>query len=108
MREGFHGAGLNNGRELRLFIVGEVSGGAVEPELADVRRIDLIVPRFLQFVGNEVLQFGAEDRAVGSPEHHAGSDRFIDVKEFEFAAEFAVIAGAGLFKAFKIFGQFFL
>ena len=54
------------------------------------------------------MQFGAEDRAVGSPKHHTGSDGIIDVKEFKFAAEFAVIAGAGLLEAFKVFRELFL
>ena len=84
-----------------------MTGGAVEAELADVGRVDLIVSSLAQFVGYEVLQFSTENSPVGSPEDHAGANGFIDMEELEFFAEFSVISCARLLHAFEVFCQFF-
>jgi len=49
-----------------------------------------------QLVADEVLQLLADDRAVGRPEDEALADVFVDVEEFQFLAELAVVAGLGL------------
>jgi hypothetical protein len=95
-------------RELRVLVVGEVAGGLVELELADVRREDLRVALLAQFAADEGLQFLADDGAVGRPEDQALADVLVDVEQLQFAAELAVVAELGLLELLEVVGEFFL
>ena len=95
-------------RELRIFVVGEMAGGLVELELADVWREDLRVALLAELAADEVLQLLADDRAVGRPEDEALADVFVDVEKLQFLAEFAVVAGLGLLGALEVLREFFL
>ena len=87
---------LDHRGELGLLVVGEVAGGLVELELADVRREDLRVALLAQLLADEVLQLLADDRAVGGPEDQALADVLVDDEELQVAAELAVVALLGL------------
>ena len=52
---------LDNRSELAFFVVREMSAGFVERELANVRRKDLAISLFAQFLANKVLQFLTND-----------------------------------------------
>ena len=95
----------DDGRVLAFLVVGEVAGGAVEVELADVGGEDLVVAAFGEVFGDEGLELLADDGAFGHPEDEALTDVFVDVEEVEFAAEFAVVAGLGLFELFEVLAQ---
>ena len=68
----------------------------------------MIVAAFLEFVGNEVLQFGAHDSAVGAPKDQTGADGIVDMKELEFLAKLAVVSCASLLKLGHVICQFIL
>src|ERR1700722_19953675 len=60
---------LHDGRILRFLVVGKMAAGAIEADLADVWREDLVVALAGQLAADEILQFLADDRAVGRPEN---------------------------------------
>jgi hypothetical protein len=64
--ESVEGFALDDGRELRVFVIGEVAAGFVEIEGADVRGEDFGVALLLQFGGDEGLEFLADDGPWGS------------------------------------------
>ena len=72
-----------------------------------MRREDLRVTLFAELAADEVLQFLADDRAVGRPEDEALADIFVDVEELQVAAEFTVVAGLGLLLAVEVLVEFF-
>ena len=79
-----------------------MTGGAVEVEFADVWREDLAVPLAFKVLENEILEFLANDSAVGFPEDQTLAHRVIDFKQAEFATDNAVIALAGFFEFFHV------
>src|SRR5690606_8066610 len=93
---------------LRLLVIGEVAGGLVEREPADVRREDLRVTLLAELVGDEGLEFLANDGAGLSPEDEALADVLVDMEQLEILAELAVVAELGLFELGEIGGEFFL
>ena len=82
--------------------------GFVEREFADVWRENLRVTLLAELGADEVLQFLANDRAVGRPEDKSLADVVVDVEEFQIAPEFAVVAELGLFLALEVLREFFL
>ena len=50
-----------------------------------------------ELLADEILQFLADDRALGRPENESRADRLVDVEKLQFASEFAVIALTRLF-----------
>ncbi len=99
---------LDDRRELRVFVVGEVATGLVEGNLADVRREDLRVVLLAQLAEQEVLQLLADDGAGGGPEDEALADLVVDVEKLEFLAELAVIAELRLLELHEVVGEFLL
>ena len=67
---------------LALLVVGKMTAGAIEVELADVWREDLVVSLLAEFFADEVLELLSDHRTVGGPEHESLADLFIDVEEF--------------------------
>ena len=104
-REALDRAGIDDRRKLRVLVIREVAGCAVQAELADVWGKDLIVVRHAQFFGDEVLQFLADDGAIRCPQRQARADGFVDVEQLEFLAQLAVVAGFGLLEALEVFSQ---
>ena len=86
------GVGFGEGRELGVFVVGEMARRFVEGEFADVRGEDLGVALFAELFADEVLEFLADDRTVGRPEDETLANVFVDVEKFQVAAKFAVVA----------------
>ena len=91
-RERVEGFALDDGWVLRFLVVRKMTAGAVEAELADVGREDLVVTLAREFLADEGLQFLADDGAVRQPEHEPLPDFVVDVEEAEVAAELAVVA----------------
>src|SRR5258708_5826896 len=85
-----------------------MGGGFVELEFADVRREYLRVTLLTQLFGNKGLQFLADDRSRRSPKDEPLTYSFIDVKEFQFAADLAVVARLRLLDAVEVLGELFL
>ncbi len=100
--------GLDDGGELGVLVVGEVAGGLVERELADVRGEDLRVALEAELLGDEVLQLLAQDGAVRGPEDEALADVLVDVEELEVLAQLAVVAELGLLHALDVLGELVL
>ena len=103
--EFFQHVALGDGRILAFLVVGEVAGGPVEIELADVRGEDLRVALLVEFLGDEVLQLAADERAFRLPEDEALADHFIDVEKPELLAEAAVVALLRFFEAVEVLFQ---
>ena len=95
-------------RILALAVIGEVTAGAVQIKLADVRREDLAVALLAQFVADECLQLLANDSTVGRPQDQALADHFINVEEAQLLTEHAVIALLGFVEQGDVRCKFFL
>ena len=93
---------LNDRRVLAILIIGEMAGGAVEIELADVRREDLGVALPVELFGDELLQRTANQGPFRCPQDEPLADGFVDVEKIELAAEFAVVALFRLFEPLKV------
>ena len=101
----FQDIALGDGGVLAFLIVGEMAGGAVEVELADVRREDLRVALLVEFLGDELLKRAADQRALRFPQDEALADHFVDVEQPQLAAEAAVVALFRLLQAGEVFFQ---
>ncbi len=99
---------LHDRCELGILVIGEVPGGAVEVELADMRGEDLGVALLVEFCGDEVLELLADGCPGGLPEDEPLADFLADFEKTEFPADLAVVTLFGLFKLFQVSGQFFL
>jgi len=69
-----------------------MAAGAVEVELADVRREDLRIALLVEFLGDEVLERATDQRAFRLPEDQTLADGFVDVEKLQLATEAAVVA----------------
>ena len=73
----------------------QVSGLGIQATLRDVGRGDALVARLeLEFHG-ELLQFVADDGAVGHPQRQAAADLVVEGEQVEFPAELPVVAFLG-------------
>ena len=106
-RKMVQGLALDNRRELGILVVREVPRGAVQIKLADVRREDLVVALLGQMFADEGLQLLTNNRALGRPKDKALTDRFVDVKQREVFAEFAVVAFLGFLQLGEVVLQLF-
>ena len=97
------GVALDDRRELRVLVVGEVARGLVERQAADVRGEDLRIALLLQLGGDEVLQLLAQDGPVGRPEDDALGQRPRRCgKSFSSLPSFAVVAELGLLELHEV------
>ena len=93
--EHLHGLALDERRKLGVLVIREVARGAVEVEVADVRREDLLVAGLEETLGDEVLEFLADDGAIGRPEDEALPHLLVDMEQLQFLAQLAVVALLG-------------
>ena len=84
------------GRELRILVVRIVAAALVELDLADVRRVDRLIPALDQLGLHEVLEDAADGGALGHPEDQPGPDQRRDREQAELLAELAMVALPGL------------
>ena len=92
LRHSFEVFALDNRHELRVLVVREVSACAEKPELADMRRENLLVALLVEEFENEVLQTLADNRALRLPEDKPLPHSVHDCEQPHFLAEFAVVA----------------
>ena len=64
-----------------------------------MRRVDKIVAALEKFIAEPVLDDFANQAAFRMPENEAGAGFFLNAKELEFGAEFAMVAALGFFEA---------
>ena len=95
--EFFHLLVIDHRRVLALAVIGEVARRAEEVEPADVWRKHRGIALATQVFADELLQFIANDRALGFPEDQALPDDFVDGEEPELGADDTVIALLGFF-----------
>ena len=97
--EHLHRLALDEWRELGVLIIREVTRSAVEVEVADVRREDLLVASLEETLGDEVLELLTDDGAIRRPEDEALPHLFVDMEKLQFLAQLAVIALLGFLGA---------
>ncbi|MPM96977.1 hypothetical protein SDC9_144147 [bioreactor metagenome] len=68
----------------------------------------LLVTVFFLFFLQELFQTLAESSAFGQPDGESGTDALAEHENFEFFAQFAVIAFLGFFEFHQVFIQFLL
>ena len=94
--------------EHAVFVKIGVAGSLPQIKAHDVRSEDEIVAALQQFFAQPVFDQCADQAALGMPENQSGPGFFLNAEEFEFRAEFPVIAALGLFEPVQILLQFFL
>ena len=103
LAEFFHGVPFRDGRVLAFLVIREVSGRAVQVQLADVGRVHLGVAQLVQLFRDEVLQGTADESPLGLPEDEPLPHGFVNAEQAQFAAQFAVVAAPRLFQPFQVF-----
>src|ERR1017187_396495 len=96
---------LDDRRELRVLVEGEVAGRLVELQLSDVGREHLRVALLAQLLADECLQLLADDGAVGSPEDQALAHVLVDDEKLQVPAELPVVAMLCLLDLLKVLAQ---
>ena len=65
LAEFFHGVPFRDGRVLAFLVIREVSGRAIQIQLADIGRVHLGVAQLVQLFRDEVLQGTADESPLG-------------------------------------------
>ena len=99
---------VDDWRVLTFAVVGKVAAGAVQIQLANVRREHLVVALLTQRLADECLQLLANHGAVWFPQHKTLSNHFIDVKKLQLLSNHAVVAQFGFLKLLHVRVKFSL
>ena len=94
----FHEVALDERRVLRILVVREVARGSVKVQLSNVWCKHLRIALSSEVMGNEILQFLANDGATRRPKDEALTDFFVDVEELQVLAQLSVVPLFGLLK----------
>ena len=88
-------AGVQHGRELAFPVVGVVPARLVEIEPSYVRRNDRLVSPFELLFFQKIDERFAQRSAAREPHRQSGAYLFVEGEQFQFPAEFAVVAFGG-------------
>ena len=97
-----------DGRELRVAVVGEVTAGLVHFDPPDMGRVDRGVAAGDQFVLDELFQGAADHRPLGEPEGQSLPDVVADVEQLVLLAQHPVVAAFRLFHLRQVGIEIFL
>ena len=96
-----------DGSELRVAVIGEMSARLVHFHPADVRRVNGLIPATEQFLLDELFEQRANGRSLGHPQTEALAHVVGDCEQPELFAEDAVIAALGFLDLHQVSGQIF-